>query len=657
VTIQEFLPLLERPRKCNDGYMARCPAHGDTHPSLSIKNGGDKILLKCFAGCLAESIVAAMDLTMADLFNVPPKSNGNGHRHIVATYDYFLDGNLRYQNVRYEPKGFNHRRPDGNGGWIWNLDGITRCLYRRDVLASLERGASVLYCEGEKDVHVAESLGLVATTAGSAGSWQPELAEALRYHDLIIIPHNDVAGLALAQRVAHDSIGVAASIRVLEPLVDMPGGDLSDWVAQGGTQKELLSRALDTPIWTPTAETAARATYRADGPKPMDDAAYLGLAGDFVRLIEPETEADPAALLTQFLTAYGSAIGRTAHFIVESTYHFLNEFMVLVGETSKSRKGTSGDRVLDAFGHVDATWRELCIGFGLSSGEGLIEAVRDASAKDNGVDDKRLLIYESEFARVLKVASREGNTLSTQIRQAWDGGKMRLMTRINPVSATGAHVSIVGHITREEIVRLLNSTEAANGFANRFLWIWVHRSKFLPDGGGRVNLNSIIERLHQATEFGRKARELKRDDKARTRWHEVYPKLSEGQPGLLGAVTSRAEAHVMRLASLYALLDRSSQIRLEHLEAGLALWRYAEDSARFVFGDAMGDPLADEILRLLRQSPIGLTRTEISNLLGRHRKGGDIGRALSTLAEHGHANSQPEVTGGREAVRWLATAK
>jgi hypothetical protein len=154
--------------------------------------------------------------------------------------------------------------------------------------------------------------------------------------------------------------------------------------------------------------------------------------------------------------------------------------------------------------------------------------------------------------------------------------------------------------------------------------------------------------------FARKVQEMKRDKEARALWYDVYESLSEGRPGLLGAVTSRAEAQVMRLSCLYALLDESSIVGRSHLSAALALWRYCEDSARFIFGDSLGDPVADEILRALRSAPNGLTRTELSNLFGRNRSAPEIGRALATLSEQGLVNSQKVETGGRSAQRWFA---
>ena len=393
-----------------------------------------------------------------------------------------------------------------------------------------------------------------------------------------------------------------------------------------------------------------------------------------MRLIEPHTESDPAALLIQFLVCFGNIIGRSAYFVAEADRHYTNLFAVLVGATAKGRKGTSHGQVQRLFRAVDANWIDKREISGLSSGEGLIWAVHDPIEKtepirekrritgyqkiitDEGIEDKRLLAFEGEFASPLNMIAREGNTLSALIRQAWDTGNLRVLTKNSPAQATDAHISIIGHITRDELRRKMDTTEAGNGFANRFLWGCVRRSKSLPFGGKlhTVDFAPINKKLSEAVSFARQVGELKRDDKANRLWAEIYDDLSEGKPGLLGAVTSRAEAQVMRLAWVYALLDGSRIIRKAHLEAALALWCYCENSVRFIFGDSLGDPVADEILRALRLSTGGMTRTEIRDLFGRNKSGREIGRALTTLSEQGLVHCTPEETDGPPAERWFA---
>src|SRR5918998_6470629 len=329
--------------------------------------------------------------------------------------------------------------------------------------------------------------------------------------------------------------------------------------------------------------------------------ALYGLPGDVVSGVDPHTEADPAAVLVSLLAAFGSACGRGAHVKVGPDAHHLNVFAALVGETSKGRKGTSWACVPGLMRAADSSWTGERIVNGLSSGEGLIHAVRDRISRrdkdgeekveDEGVTDKRLLVLEPELAATLKVAGRQGNIVSAVIRQAYDGEKLQTLTRNNPQKATGAHVSMIGHITRSELLRYLTETEAANGFANRFLWIMVRRSKALPFGGSwdEVDTAALVDRLQSALAFGQSRRDIRWGESATEPWETVYGPLSEGGQGLLGAVTSRAEAQGLRLAALYAVLDCSHEIGAAHLKAALALWDYAEDSARYIFGDSPGD--------------------------------------------------------------------
>lgn len=271
---------------------------------------------------------------------------------------------------------------------------------------------------------------------------------------------------------------------------------------------------------------------------------------------------------------------------------------------------------------------------------------------DQGISDKRLFVLEEELSQALKVMAREGNILSATIRQAWDSGDLHPLTKHNPIRATAAHISLLGHITKNELLRHLDETEKANGFANRFIWFLVQRSKIIPNPTGtpQEKLTPIIERLKRAVAFAREQGEMKGNAETEAIWAEVYTKLSEGKPGMAGAVISRAEAQVMRLACIYALLDLSSVVKTDHLAAALALWDYAEASALAIFGDNLGDPVADKILTALKQSG-GLSETEIRDLFGRHNSQG-IDRALSFLYQGGQVTTATITTGGRPITIW-----
>ena len=399
-------------------------------------------------------------------------------------------------------------------------------------------------------------------------------------------------------------------------------------------------------------------SYPTGWPEPLSEEAFYGLTGEFVRIIEPHTESDPVALLIQLLVALGNVVGRGPHFFAEADKHTANLFLTIVGETAKGRKGTSWGYVKNVISMIDAQWVEKKVFNGLSSGEGLIQAA--TSGDTEGTQGNRLLVIESELVSTLQVLGREGNTLSAILRQAWDGGDLRVMTKNSPLHASDAHISIIGHITKDELTRRLTRTDIANGFANRFLWACAKRARVLPEGG---NLNPdelapTITGLREAITFAKTVGEVRRDDSARALWCEVYEALSDGKPGLLGAVISRAEAQVMRLALIYALLDQSSDIRVEHLQAALALWQYCEDSAAYIFGDAVGDPVAEGIWSALMDHSEGLSRTAIWNLFNRNKSKDEIDRALSTLALQGLARGEKRNdNGGRPEERWYAVRK
>jgi hypothetical protein len=421
--------------------------------------------------------------------------------------------------------------------------------------------------------------------------------------------------------------------------------------------------------------TQERIPESTNWPDPLVSAAFHGIAGETVKAIEPHTESDPAALLIQFLVGFGNLIGRGAYTVADGARHGTNLFGAIVGITSKGRKGTALGHVKSVLQGIEEKWANESVQGGLSSGEGLIWAVRDPIEKqehirekgrvveyqtvieDHGVSDKRLLVVEPELASALRVMGREGSTLSATIRQAWDTGDLRVLTKTTPARATGAHISILGHITRDELLRHLNATEMANGFANRFLWVCASRSKLLPEGGHihEVDFTGLTNRLRDAVRTASTAGELKRDEKARRVWGDVYAELSDGKLGMFGCVSSRAEAQVLRLSLNYALLDGARAIRVEHLLAALAVWDYCENSAKYIFGDAVGDPVADSILKALRSEPKGLSRTEISSLFGRNQTAKEIDRALALLREHGLARSHIDQEGsGRHAERWLS---
>jgi hypothetical protein len=237
-------------------------------------------------------------------------------------------------------------------------------------------------------------------------------------------------------------------------------------------------------------------------PAPPDVTAYFGLMGEIALALEPYTEADPIAILVQSYIGFGNVIGRKPHARVGRTFHHANEYGLIIGQTSAGRKGTAWDEAAYILEAIDKEWLTRA-GGGLSTGEGLIYLARDPlegetpvkekgtgriieyqdAILDHGVTDKRLMVIETEFSRPLQAMRREGSTLSAVMRQGWDGHRLMTKTKNNPYTATGAHVSVIGHTTDDELRRLLTEADLFNGFANRFLWIACRSTKLLPFGG------------------------------------------------------------------------------------------------------------------------------------------------------------------------------
>ena len=593
----------------------------------------------------------------------------NGHREPVNVYDYTDEhGKLLYQVVRFEPKDFRQRKPDGKGGWIYNMHGVERVLYRLPEVIEVQ---DVCVTEREKDADNLAKLGFVSTTnCGGKKQWRDDYSETLRGKNVVIFGDNDKGGREHVEQVIASLTGIARSIK----RVKLPEGfkDVSDYIAaqpKGAAKNAITKLIQETPELNSfnSFVPADEEEVVDDFPEPPSDIVFYGLAGEILRRIEPHTEADPVALLIQFLIAFANVIGRGAWATADGARHFFNLLAVLSELGGKARKGTSLSHVLRVFERVDEIWRRNCTVSGLSSGEGLIYAVRDpiVGAKkgkqvviDSGVSDKRLFVPEGEFANVLKVMAREGNTLSPVIRSAWDTGNLRTSTTKNPARATDAHISIIGHITRDENRRPLKETETGNGFANRFLSLPLKRSKVLPEGGNieSENLNDVVSRLHEAIEFARKAAEVTRNDEARALWRIVYRELSRESLGCsarspLAQKRKCCGSHPSTRCSI-ARPGYGRNITAPRWHSG----NIATAPRSGFLGNATGNPHADKILIALRVAgSTGMTQTEINErvFLDQKLSSYDLSAALRILNQSGQVKFTKESTGGAPRKRWF----
>ncbi|MFG3340565.1 AAA family ATPase [Glycomyces sp. NPDC048151] len=215
------LPKLDRVQKTADGFTARCPAHEDNSPSLSLTYGTTHpVIFNCHAGCAPEDILKALGLEWADL-SAPKEERAQrfGKTEIISTYDYLDEhGELLFQVCRLQPKSFRQRKPDGRGGWDWRLGDTPRVLYRLpEVVKAVAAGELVWIVEGEKDVHAVEHAGMVATcNPGGAGKWLLEYSEVFRDAAVAICADADKPGRAHARMVAEALAKVDCEVTVYE---------------------------------------------------------------------------------------------------------------------------------------------------------------------------------------------------------------------------------------------------------------------------------------------------------------------------------------------------------------------------------------------------------------------------------------------------------
>lgn len=412
----------------------------------------------------------------------------------------------------------------------------------------------------------------------------------------------------------------------------------------------------------------------------LDPGALRGLPGKIVEAVAPTTEAHPAAILAQYLARFGATVGSGPHVLADNRPHPARIFPLLVGKTASGAKGTSDGVVSAIFGAVDAgsEWRQhghlstftardpLRRVSGLSSGEGLIEIIRDGNGDDpnaknfdEGVPDKRLLVVESEFTSMLSVMERQGSTLPRVVREAWDGDTLCTLTR-SRLTATDPHIVIVGHVTPGELRLRLREAQVLGGTMNRFIAIASRRTGLLPSGGNvpREVLDEYAGPISDALANAAGLREVERTPAAEALWLRAYADLRRDRPdGPVASILARSAPQALRLSLAYALADGSSVIEDEHLSAALAIWAYVEDTTAWMLGGEIDNGEVESLIGFIAAAgPAGRTRTEISSgLYHRNKPAAEIDALLGGLMRDGRVRQQVEQgTVGRPAVRWFA---
>ncbi len=488
--------------------------------------------------------------------------------------------------------------------------------------------SNVFIVEGEWDALCMYECGYSAVATLNAGQKEidADILSVLSASDkLYLMPDGDEAGKKAAPVLLKVLPKQTVVVNVPEHLKDA----CTMFARYGRTG---FIDAVDRLIADRPVVTGRVPTKDLGWPTPMGQSALHGLAGQVVERLWPEVESDKPSLLANFLSMAGVLFGREAWAQVGATRHYPFEFVTLIGASSRARKGTGTNLVMSVVEQVEEGFEKNRVLSGLSTGEGLIKALQE---KDETTRNQGFLVKLGEFATLLEVMKRESNTMSAALRQAWDGERLRVLTRKEPLDAENVSLSVIAHITQPELLNKLTSTDRVNGFANRFLMLCTKRDKYLPHGGNVPNTSDLVVAIHKVVEAAKGRGVVRRNAEADELWSREYARLTDGGDGVKDALCARAEAHVLRLSLIYALLDSSAEIRSEHLRAAIDFWDYCERSVEYIFGGTTGDPDRDRIMVALTAAARPMSNSELHAIFGNNRSADWIAAKMASLKRAG----------------------
>jgi hypothetical protein len=396
------------------------------------------------------------------------------------------------------------------------------------------------------------------------------------------------------------------------------------------------------------------------------DIVIQGPIGEWIKTVEPETEATMASLGAGLIAGLGAYMGRDIKLKVGRITHMGNLFVVQVGPTSTARKGTADSEIHNFLYQLDASFSMNNIASGFGSGEALIERVADPQENSKGeivvgTEDQRLYIQEGEFSKVLRIADRQGSVLADVIRLAFDGKRpLANAAKTTRKLISSRHcISLFGGITPDELLKIFPALAAVSGTGNRYLWVWSDSTKLLPYGGSEVEIRSIVQQVRQNITDVRRTRTLEYSADARDWWEAHYAQLRKPDwvPGSVQPMISRISDQTQRIALIYAATQGSKEVTVDHLAAGYAWVEHSIQTVRAVMGGLVRNEEAGRILASLRQHPgVPATKKEIYDIFSRNTTATALDAALGELEEVQLAYSWtgPSV-GGRPPTMVMAT--
>lgn len=528
----------------------------------------------------------------------------------------------------------------------------------------------LLICEGyATGASLYEATGYQVAVAFNAGNLEAVALELhAKYPDLRIIVAADddhqtdgnpgmtkarMAAAAVGGGLAVPDFGTSRPVKATDfnDLHNLSGLDAVKRSVEAAVTA--LSAAVSDPA--PAIENDEEVDNHRNVPRPDPNCLY-GLVGDIAHAGSQNTEANTYAVAASALAYLSAALGRRAYMPIGDDFNHARLFFIHVGRSSRGRKGTSKKliKMIDkALRHRDPALAPQIHSGGLSSREGLAmlihDGYKDGKLEVPPIEDKRLLVMESEFANVLQQSKRDGNTLSAALRDAWDGISIKPAVKNNPVTTTDPHITIMGDVTPSELRDSMHKRELTNGFANRFIFFWAEGEKSiaLPPSTPAHVVERLTDRLEQILRFagvdqhgGNDSICMELAPDARRLYERHYlGELQDRSAGerITGLLDRRAPI-LLRLAMVFALTDQTNTIEAQHINAALAWVRYWSDSVKFIFQSAVDEAGAAAIsdvakrivLYLDQHGPI--TRTELSkNCFAGHIKKNTLDTALDEL--------------------------
>ncbi|MDA0710554.1 MAG: DUF3987 domain-containing protein [bacterium] len=500
-------------------------------------------------------------------------------------------------------------------------------------------------------------MGIPATcNPHGAGKWADSYSELLKERDVIIWPDKDEAGKRHAQQVARSLFGKAKSIRVVEPPAELPEkGDIIDALKLPGWTKERVQELLAEA--KPYAKTQTVTTppppRRPEFKLELPDTVWRGVVATYRDMLERTTEAAEAYHLFTFLTCAGSMLGRRA-FIEYGLRLYGNLYVAIVGKTGESRKTTSLRHAERTLRLVDETWRILR---GISSAEGLLSQIADPWEKLNGkgdviasggTEDKRILVWLGELSSLLRKAKQDrvANIIPI-LTEAFDNPPdLHLPTKADPITVTEPFVSILAASTPSWLEDL-QDRDVLGGFGNRFAYILGGPKEPIPfpDPPSRLHQTRIVSHLAEVDAWLPNELEVTLTGEARELWAEFYTRWNKltWPDELFSAIVQRIPDVALKIALLYAVLEKRTEVDAEILSAAIDAGGYAVASAQRIFTtfhQTRETKLESRILDILKDSAVKFGPLHRS--VGGRYSTAELNRTLDALTRSGQIWKQEQ---------------